>query len=154
SSTIAPGGTGKSSLLLTEAIAMATGKPLLGILCPRRRVAIWNGEDPMDELQRRIAAICKYYRITPEEIKDHLFVQSGRRIGLVLASMQRNGPIRHDDAVSDLIDDLRANHIDCFAADPFVSTHRVPENDNNAIDLVVKSFGYVAEGANCSIELL
>jgi hypothetical protein len=45
--TIAVGGIGKSSLLIVEALAIGTGKPLLGIT-PRERVNvwIWNGEDP------------------------------------------------------------------------------------------------------------
>ena len=56
SATIAPG---KSSLFVAEAIAVATGRDLLGIKSRQRcRVWCWNGENPADELDRRIAAIC------------------------------------------------------------------------------------------------
>ena len=65
SATVAPGGAGKSSLVIVEALAMATGRDLLGVK-PRRRLKVWlwNGEDPLDELQRRIAAACKHYGIS------------------------------------------------------------------------------------------
>ena len=54
SATFAPSGSGKSNLMIVEALAMATGRPLLGILPPKRaRVWYWNGEDPYDELERR-----------------------------------------------------------------------------------------------------
>ena len=64
-STVATGGAGKSSLLLVEAVAMASGKDLLGVQPePGLRVWYWNGEDPQDELQRRVQAIFKHYDIT------------------------------------------------------------------------------------------
>ena len=54
SATFAASGSGKTNLLIAEALAMATGRPLLGIVPPRAsRVWLWNGEDPMDELERR-----------------------------------------------------------------------------------------------------
>jgi AAA domain len=79
--TAAPGGTGKSSLVLAEAVAMATGKDLLGVgYTPERklRVWVWNGEDPIDEAQRRIAAICLHYGVKREHIEGQLFLDSGR----------------------------------------------------------------------------
>jgi hypothetical protein len=62
SSIVAPGGVGKSSLELVEILAMVTGRPLLGVKPARRlRVWYWNGEDPKEEIERRIAAICLHY---------------------------------------------------------------------------------------------
>jgi hypothetical protein len=64
SAKFAPGGVGKSILALTEAIAMATGRALLGIT-PRQRCRVWywNGEDPREETEPRIAAICLHFGI-------------------------------------------------------------------------------------------
>ena len=61
SATITPG---KSSLVLAGAIAVATGRGLLGIK-PRQRCRVWcwNGENPADEIDRRIAAICILYAL-------------------------------------------------------------------------------------------
>ena len=73
SATIAPGGAGKSSLNLVDAIVMATARPLLGE-APEERCRVWihNGEEPRDELSRRILAICQWYNIPQEELKDWL----------------------------------------------------------------------------------
>src|SRR6516165_4352950 len=68
SGTVAPGGTGKSSLVMVEAIAMATGRDLLGEGA-KEPLRVWyhNGEDNMLELQRRVGAICQHYNIPMEE---------------------------------------------------------------------------------------
>ena len=62
--TAGPGGMGKSSLDMVEAIAMATARNLLGEQ-PEERLRVWyhNGEDPRDEIDRRLAAICQHYKI-------------------------------------------------------------------------------------------
>ena len=77
--TVAPGGVGKSSLTLTEALSMATGKPLLGQhIAKPLRVWLWNLEDPMEELTRRIQAACQRYGLTPQDIGNRLYIDSGR----------------------------------------------------------------------------
>ena len=79
SETIAPGAYGKSTLAMTEALAIATGRALLDITPDERvNVWIWNGEDPMEELQRRIISAAMYYEIDPTEIEGRLFVDTGR----------------------------------------------------------------------------
>jgi hypothetical protein len=63
----APGG-GKSSKRLIEALAMASGRALLGVKPVRKlRVWYWNGEDPSEETDRRLAAACLHYGIKSEE---------------------------------------------------------------------------------------
>lgn len=59
--TAGPGGMGKSSEDLVEAIAMATARSLLGEQ-PGERLKCWyhNGEDNAQEIDRRIAAICQH----------------------------------------------------------------------------------------------
>src|SRR5262245_57974298 len=69
--TVAPGGYGKTALVLLNAIEMVTGRGLIG---PKPvggalRVLYWNGEDPEDEVERRIAAICIHYNIKPETLE-------------------------------------------------------------------------------------
>ena len=91
STTVAPGGLGKTSLLIAEAIAMVTGRNLLGEK-PKRplRVWYWNGEDPIDEMARRITAVCEHYQITRADLGDRLFVNSGRETQIVVAREDRN----------------------------------------------------------------
>ena len=74
---MAPGAYGKSTLAITETLAIVTSRPLLG-LTPDERVNVWywNGEDPEEELQRRIAAACLHYGIEPSELEG-LFSTAG-----------------------------------------------------------------------------
>ena len=154
STTMAPGGVGKSSLLLIEALAMVTGRPLLGIRPPAPlRVWYWNGEDPLEETERRIAAACLHFRIAPEEV-DGLFIDSGRTTEIVIAEQTRAGFSITCPVADALTETIRKNRIDVSILDPFVSTHRVTENDNNAIDAVAKQFGKIADSTDSAIELV
>ena len=52
---------------------MASGKPLVGqpVRAPFR-VWYWNGEDPVDEMERRVAAICLHHEITEAHLGGRL----------------------------------------------------------------------------------
>jgi hypothetical protein len=70
SGTVAPGGTGKSSLTLGETIVMAWAqRAVLGEL-PLERMRVWyhSGEEPMEILKLRVAAFCIHHGIPLEEI--------------------------------------------------------------------------------------
>jgi AAA domain/Bifunctional DNA primase/polymerase, N-terminal len=154
STTIAPSKVGKSSLIICEALAMASGKPLLGVTPDGPlRVWMWNGEDPIEELQRRIVACMRLYGLTPEDISDRLFVDSGRKMPIVLATQQKSGAVIAEPVERALISTIQENHIDVFQVDPFISSHRVSENDNNAIDVVAKRWGFCADVTRCAIEI-
>ena len=81
SGTVAPGGTGKSSLVMVESISMATGRDILGVGAPKERARVWyhNGEDNTLELKRRLAAICQFYNIPMEELRGVVLYDLGDR---------------------------------------------------------------------------
>ena len=153
--TIAPGGLGKTSLVIGEALAMASQRPLLGVApTERARVWIWNGEDPADELQRRVVAAMIHHGLTPEDVAGHLFTDVGRQAPIVLATQTRSGTAIAKPVVEAVIEAIKTNQIDALVIDPFVKSHRVGENDNNAIDAVVSQWAAIADVTNCAIELL
>ncbi|WP_267355240.1 MULTISPECIES: AAA family ATPase [unclassified Methylobacterium] len=150
--TIAPGGLGKTSLVLVEALAMVTGKPLLGIrVAEPLRVWVWNGEDPREEVERRLAAACTHYGITAEDIGGRLFIDSGRETPIVIAQKLGEGTTVMRPVVEAVTATILANRIDVMTVDPFISSHAVPENDNGAVDRVAKEWGGIAEAGNCCI---
>ena len=156
SATIAHGGAGKSSLIIAELLAIATGKPLLGVKPPERaRVWLWNGEDPMEELERRIGAACLHFGIGASEIEGWLFVNSGRDPDseIVIATETRDGAVIARPMVEGMIGEIRSKRIDVLQIDPFISSHRVSENDNNAIDVVAKEWSRIADIASIAIDL-
>lgn len=155
SATVAPSGVGKSSLIIAEALAMASGKPLLGITPKgQSRVWLWNGEDPLDELQRRVAAVMLHYGLAQEDVGDRLFLDSGRNLEIILAASNRDGTVIARPVAEALIRTITANRIDVMQVDPFVSSHRVSENDNGAIDMVSKQWAKIADTTGCAIDLV
>ena len=149
SATIAPGGVGKSSLIVTESLAMVSGKPLLGVqpAC-RLRVWLWNLEDPHEEIVRHIQATAQHFGLSPRDIEGHLFVDSGRDQRLVITLTNRSGTTILEPVVDALVAELVARGVDHLVVDPFVSSHEAPENDNGAMDRIVKAWGRVAQRAN------
>lgn len=155
--TISTTGVGKSSLVIAETLALVTGKPLLGITPEegrRLRVWYWNGEDPIDELNRRFAAAMKYFRLTAEDIGDRLFVNSGRTLPLVIAEELKFKTDVNAACVQAMSKTCIDNKIDVVIIDPFVTCHRVNENNNAGIELVAKSFTHIAEVTNCAVMLV
>lgn len=155
SATIAPTKVGKSSLGIAEALAMASGKPLLGVE-PRGqfRVRIWNGEDPWDEMVRRIAAAIKHYGLTREDLGDRLLVDSGREMPIILATQMRSGAMLAAPVVAEIVRALTAQKVDVLLIDPFIASHRISENDNNAVEVVAKAWAHIADQTRCAVELV
>ncbi|WP_347265343.1 helicase RepA family protein [Nitrobacter sp.] len=153
--TIAPGGVGKSTLTIGDAVAMASGKALLG-LRPHGplRVWLWNGEDPREEIERRVVAACLHHGIEPSEIAGRLFLDSGRDVPIRIGETGANGPKVAMPVIDVLIDAIRERRIDVLIIDPFVSVHSMPENDNGAMDAAVKAFALVADRTGCAIDLV
>jgi hypothetical protein len=155
SATVAPGGVGKSALVTTETLAMASGKPLLGIPVQNAyRVWLWNLEDPQEETARRIQASAQHYRLSADDIGDRLFVDSGRDQRLVVATATRNGAVIVRPVVDGLISEINARRIDVIVIDPFVSCHEASENDNGAMDMIAKEWAGVADRGNCAVHLI
>ncbi len=154
--TVAPGGLGKSSLSIVEALAMVTGRDLLGDSVHGRDLSVWlfNLEDPRDELERRIAAAMLHHGVASDELGGRLFYDSGRERELCTAIQTREGAIIIEPAFDDLARQISDSNIDVLVIDPFVSSHQVGENDNGAIDMVAKKWAKLADKCNCAIELV
>ncbi len=153
---VAAGGVGKSSLKIGEALALASGRDIYGKGLPAGQcnVWLWNLEDPHDELERRIHATAIRFMIKAEEVATSLFVDSGRDQPLVIATEGPTGTIISRPIVDALIDEMLARHIDVLIVDPFISSHAVSENDNNAIDIVAREWNVVAERTGAAINLV
>jgi hypothetical protein len=155
STTVAPGGVGKSSLSLAECLAMATGRDLLGV-APASAINVWywNGEDPAEETERRIAALCQHYKIDGRDLAGRLFVDSGRLMPITIASMNGAKVAVATNAIDQICAAITANNIGVLIIDPFVSCHTISENDNGAIDAVAKAWSQIADRTNASVELV
>ena len=150
--TVSPGGLGKSSLVIAEAIAMTIGKPLLdGSEQLPLKVWYWNLEDPYEELQRRFQATCHFYGLSPSDVSQKVFVDSGRDSQLCITNDDKG---INWTVVNAVIEEITQKRIDVLIIDPFVSSHSLSENDNTAQDLIVKAWGLIAHKANCAVHLV
>jgi hypothetical protein len=158
SATIAAGGRAKTTLAGIEAVGMAVGRDLLtGDLLPDGplRVCHINAEEPQDELNRRVAAVCMHYGVTEAHLGGRLIAVSVRANPFRVATLDRGAPVVNEQAIEWLIDFARSNRIDVMSLDPLVSFHRVGESSNADMDVVFKeAFGAVAERADCAVEIL
>jgi hypothetical protein len=152
SETVAPSGIGKSSLITSEIVAMTSGLNLLGIKPAKPlRVWYWNGEDPQEEIERRIEAVCLRFNVDPNLIEGRLFIDNGRETEIIVASQTRSGIVIAKPVSDALIDALKSGGFDVLIVDPFIAAHRIPENDNPGIEVVAKSFARIADATNCAI---
>lgn len=151
---IAPGGTGKSALMIAAALSMVTGRELLGKTVWRgpQRVWLWNLEDDLDELDRQIAGCCLHHSIAGN-IAHRLFVNDAGS-SLCTAAKGRDGLVIQEPVNAALEAEIRARKIDVLIVDPFVSSHRAEENDNGQIDAIAKRWASIAREANCSVVLV
>ena len=155
SCTVAPGGVGKSSLQLVEALAMVTGRPLLGIqVAEPLTVWIINLEDPLEELERRVLAVMLQFNIRPEDLGGRLFLNSGRDTKVVIASTTKAGTVVAVPVVDALKAEIRVKRADVVVIDPLVKAHQVPENDNVAVDMVCTAFANIADECDCAFDLI
>ena len=153
--TASAGGIGKTSLINVEALAIATGRPLLGVAV-KQQTNVWviNLEDPISEMQMRTIAAMQHYGITPEEIKGRLFMDGEDTMQITLAAESRDGLITNDDLLAHITRKVKQNDIGAIILDPFVSAHLVNENNNGSIQAVVAMLRKLARDTNSSVQLV
>ncbi|MCD2324984.1 helicase RepA family protein [Sphingomonas sp. IC-56] len=154
---VAPGGVGKSSFMASTVLALATGRSLLGkqVWGGPQRAWYWNLEDDGDELARQIQAAAIHHRIDQMDCGDRLFIDSaleGNELCVAIEGAE-GGAIQRP-VIHALEAELRNQAVDVLIVDPFVSSHRVSENDNGLIDDVVKEWAKLAKRSGCSIVLV
>ena len=147
SCTIADAGVGKSTLAIIEAVAMATGRNLLGIEPAQRlKVLLWNGEESVNELHRRVHAVCRHHGVDYRLLNDWLFAVSGL-----------DYPIRMAPDKPELIADFEqlivVEHIDVVKLDPLIALHSVPEDKNQQIDNIVRQWLAIAGRYGLAVDI-
>ncbi len=152
--TVAPGGTGKSMYAIGVGMCLATGKSFLRDPV-FRQVNSWimNLEDPMEELDRRVAAMMIRHNITREELEGRLFLHSGRDRRLTVAKLTDYGEITYPDKDS-VIAAAEAANIGHIVVDPFVKSHGLEENSNPHMDAAATAWAEIANATGAAIDLI
>lgn len=159
---VAPGGVGKTTYALAQALAIATGKPLLGDHVFQRCAAwVLNLEDPREEMQRRVTAAMIQHRIHSTELASQLFIHSGRDRRVILASMASltslhdglETRIAYPDKAA-IIAEVKRHGIGVIVVDPFINSHELDENSNVHMNAAARVWAEVAAEGNCAVILV
>ncbi len=144
---------------MVEFVSMALGLDLLNNKQPLERpLRVWyhNGEDPMDELKRRLAAICQHYEISLKDLltSGNFFMTSGNEVPLRVAASYSQVQVQTDHRlVKCIAEQIGDNKIDASCFDPLVTLHSVSEKDPGKMDGVIRIFAGIADTQNCAIDL-
>jgi RecA-family ATPase len=149
------GGLGKSSMQMVEGVSVATGKPLLGEPVHETcKVWIVNLEDPMEEMQRRMAAVMQHYGIKADDIRGRLFLDAGRELKMIFAKQSRDGLEVVEEIVEYMIKVINENDIGLVFIDPWVAAlGQINENDNAAMNAAVGAVRAIADATDAAIVL-
>jgi hypothetical protein len=132
-----PAGVSKTTFVIAMVLAVVTGREdILGVpIGKRSRVWLWNQEDDLDELLRRLAAAMIQFKVSDSDMVDEegrpmLFLNSGVDKPLMFAVRTSEFSIRRGPDVDAAIAEIKANNIDMAIFDPLVEFHQGEENDN------------------------
>ena len=152
---LSPGGVGKSTFALAEAISVATGRDLLGLGINRQaKTLIINNEDDTDEIYRRVMGICAKHDIPLSELEGNFYFFSGYDNPFKVACKAQDGTIIATPNVKGLIDWVQAKGIEVITIDPFISTHNATENANDEIDKVTQQYKTIAAKTGAAVRII
>lgn len=148
-----PGGVGKTAYVFAMALAAASSQALLHDAARKPlRVWIYNLEDDIVELRRRLAAAMRHYGLDAA-VLDNIRLNSGRdrRFRIVQA---KDGQFVVLPDFRGVIDEMRREQVDILIVDPYLRSHGVSENENEAQDEVMRLYADIAEATNAGIVLV
>jgi hypothetical protein len=149
-------GAGKGAIAVVKAIAMITGKPLLGERVWRTGpVAIISYEDDIEEWHRRLAAACIHFEVDYEYVlaNIHFIHRPGGRI--VFAERIVTGRTTLFPDGDEIIGHLRRLGAVLLVVDPFNNAHTLDDGNNNVmIARVAEEISRIAREAHVAVLLL
>ena len=93
-----------------------------------------------------------HYGIDGAHLDGRLYIGSARDAAIVLAARTSHGPDHRRDRGRRIERCVRNAKLDVLVIDLFVSSHRMPENDNGAMDLVAKAWVGIADRCSAAVE--
>ncbi len=162
-------GISKSTFALRDALAVATGRESLlrgadaagNAITPERlhragAVIVYNAEDRLSEMERRLAAAQRHYGITSPDMKHRIVLWSGvdHRTLKIMERTTDRGPLRRAPGADMLEHAIREYSAVLVYLDPQISlTAGAAENDNDDQDAIMQTLAVMASrlGVNISV---
>jgi hypothetical protein len=156
------GATGKTSLALARALSVALGRSLLSIagdgqdghrVWKQGAICYYNLEDPLHEMQLRLAGEIRDRRIDRNELRGKIKLVSARDQTFCIASLDDKGrPVAHD--IMNLVKMLKRMKAVLLVADPLVNAHQLDGNKNEYLALIIDQFRKIAHDADVAVLLV
>ena len=144
-----PPGVNKSTLMLTDAVAIATGRKILADTVHETGGVLYlAGEDARRDVEARLAGILQFYEIEPAELADRLrvvYLAEVDALAYTLAQMAEDMAALNLQMLGWLreLPDTIAVFVD-----PLMAWHRLLENSNEAVQLLSTSMRAIAVQGN------
>ncbi|MGJ4947308.1 AAA family ATPase [Bradyrhizobium sp. HKCCYLS20291] len=144
----AAGGAGKSLLQTSALVDLSCGVDHLGVVIKRpRRCFLYDAEDSLTEIYRRIAAYMRHHKFTEAmmaDVRENLLVLSGVDGTIRIADLQ-NGKVVVNQRQIEALEAVIAQHAaEVIAVNPLRSLHSTSENGNDAMGEVMRELNRIA----------
>jgi AAA domain len=147
-----PPGVNKSSLLLTDAVQIITGRSLIGDhIAQSGAVLMLVGEDRRRDFEARLAALCVHFHIAAADLKDRLHVVYQTEMDPATYTL---GNMVRDIAVlnTSMLKWLREYpDVSAIFIDPMASWHNFIENNNDVMGVLVIALRNLAAQTNRAV---
>ena len=160
----ASGGTGKTQFTLQAAIAFALGEDFAGFRPMRKdlKIAFVSGEEPLDEIWRRIAAIevarVGYKTADIEKFKERLngrlFICQGKNVALVTKATVKNDVGQRTSFHEELCENIIDRGIDLVILDPLIRLHVGLDENCAEMQELHNAADDIAARGNCGVVLV
>lgn len=161
-------GTSKSTLALRDALAVATGREDLlrgkdaagAPISPERlhqagAVVVYNAEDRLDEMQRRLAATQRHHGLSPSDMRHPIILWSGvdHQHLVIMHRVGDRAPLTHAPGLVALEQVIREHNAVLVILDPQISLCAGGrENDNNDQDALLQELARLA--SRCGVAIM
>ena len=160
----AAGGTGKTQFTLQAGVAFALGEDFAGFHPMRKdlKIAYVSGEEPLDEVWRRIAAIeidrVGYKAADIEKFKERLngrlFICQGKNVALVTKGTAKSDVAQRTPFHEELCEDIIELGIDLVILDPLIRLHAGLDENSAEMQALHNAADDIATRANCGVVLV
>ena len=140
-----PPGVNKSTLMLSDAVAIATGREILGDKVHESGGVLYlAGEDARRDVEARLAGILQYYEIDAADLADRLHVVYLAEVDAIAYTLAQMTEDMANLNVSMLGWLRELPHIVAVFIDPLMAWHRLMENSNEAVQILSTAMRAIA----------
>lgn len=150
---VGAGGAGKSVMSIEIAAHLAMGQTFMGF-APRggpTRSIVYDEEDDLEEMSRRLWAICQQFKFPYEQVRGRIVLLSRKQLPLRVT--EGDPPQIHAEHCRALVEAASPHDVGLIVLGPFVAIHGTSEDDNVKMSFVMGVLREIAEAADVAILL-